>query len=114
MELLYHSDPEYIKIDMFFIQGIDKNLKKQIFLKKIVEISHLLGYLVIAEGVETKEEFLYCKDLGIDMLQGYFLEKPNIKLKSLPDHYELVSISNRTKKENSDITDNNLPAIHSA
>jgi diguanylate cyclase (GGDEF)-like protein len=114
MELLYHSDPEYIKIDMFFIQGIDKNLKKQIFLKKIVEISHLLGYLVIAEGVETKEEFLYCKDLGIDMLQGYFLEKPNIKLKSLPDHYELVPISNRTKKENSDITDNIeiYPSIH--
>jgi EAL domain-containing protein (putative c-di-GMP-specific phosphodiesterase class I) len=34
MELLYHTDPEYVKIDMFFIQGIDKNIKKQIFLKK--------------------------------------------------------------------------------
>jgi diguanylate cyclase (GGDEF)-like protein len=89
LNLLYYTEPKYVKIDKFFVKNIHKNIKKQIFFKKILEVSHLLGYLVIAEGVETQEEFLFCKEAGVDMIQGYFIERPNTNLKSLPDFYKL-------------------------
>ncbi|MDX1809220.1 MAG: GGDEF domain-containing protein [Sulfurospirillaceae bacterium] len=116
MKLLYHTDPDYIKIDRFFIKDVDTDIKKQIFLRKILEVSHLLGHLVVAEGVETTKEFLFCKELGFDMVQGFLIEKPNIDIKNLPDYYDLSSIypSKREKTENIDIISNIevFPSIH--
>ena len=37
---------------------------------------HAAGVKVVSEGVETKEEYAYIKDLEVDELQGYLLSKP--------------------------------------
>jgi EAL domain-containing protein (putative c-di-GMP-specific phosphodiesterase class I) len=39
-------------------------------------MSHSLGLLVVAEGVETKEQLVLLKQLGCDFVQGYYLSKP--------------------------------------
>ncbi len=77
LRLLYYSEPSYIKVDRFFVSGIHSDIKKRIFLSSLVNKAHMLGMLVIAEGVETVEEFYLCKELGCDLVQGYLVQKPD-------------------------------------
>ncbi|MDD2928886.1 MAG: GGDEF domain-containing protein [Sideroxydans sp.] len=69
--------PEYIKIDMHFVQGVDRDPIKLQFLKSIQSIAESCGTQVIAEGVETEEELKVVKDLGIALGQGYFIARPS-------------------------------------
>jgi diguanylate cyclase (GGDEF)-like protein len=87
LELLYHVDADYIKVDRFFIHNIHKDFKKRLLLNSLVTMVHTLGIAVIAEGVETKEEFVFCKEIGVDAVQGYYVEKPSLELKGLPYIY---------------------------
>lgn len=68
--------PEYIKIDMHFVQGVDRDPVKQQFLKSIQHIAESCGTQVIAEGVETASELRTVKEIGIALGQGYFIARP--------------------------------------
>jgi diguanylate cyclase (GGDEF)-like protein len=65
-----------IKIDKSFIDNVPDDLKDLAVLKSIVEIAHNLGYTVIAEGVEKKEQLEILKAIHSDMYQGYYFGKP--------------------------------------
>lgn len=69
--------PEFIKIDMHFVQGVDKDAIKLQFLKSIQQIADSCGTRVIAEGVETAEELRVVKNIGIAYGQGYFFARPS-------------------------------------
>src|SRR5512143_2809555 len=69
--------PEYIKIDMHFVQGVDRDPIKLQFLKSIQHIAESCGTQVIAEGVETEAELRVVKDIGIMLGQGYFIARPS-------------------------------------
>jgi EAL domain-containing protein (putative c-di-GMP-specific phosphodiesterase class I)/GGDEF domain-containing protein len=69
--------PEFIKIDMHFVQGVDKDAIKLQFLKSIQQIAESCGTSVIAEGVETVEELRVVKNIGIACGQGYFFARPS-------------------------------------
>lgn len=69
--------PEYVKIDMHFIQGINLDPVKLQFVRSIHEIAQESGTLVIAEGVETQTELLMIRDLGIAYGQGYQFARPS-------------------------------------
>jgi diguanylate cyclase (GGDEF)-like protein len=69
--------PEYIKIDMHFVQGVDRDPIKLQFLKSIQSIAESCGTRVIAEGVETEAELKVVRDLGIALGQGYFIARPS-------------------------------------
>lgn len=69
--------PEFIKIDMHFVQGVDRDPIKLQFLKSIQSIAESCGTRVIAEGVETEAELRVVKDLGIALGQGYFIARPS-------------------------------------
>ena len=69
--------PEYIKIDMHFIQGVDHDPIKLQFLKSIQQIAESCGTHVIAEGIETEGELRVVKDIGIALGQGYFIAHPS-------------------------------------
>ncbi|MBI5179727.1 MAG: GGDEF domain-containing protein [Nitrospinae bacterium] len=75
-QLLYSTDPQYIKIDRFFISGINADVKKKLFATNLVNTAHMLGIFTVAEGVETVEEFYICKELGFDMAQGHLVQSP--------------------------------------
>lgn len=77
--MLYFAQPEYIKIDRFFIADLQQDTRKKVFLRHMVNLAHLLGVQVVAEGVETEREFLVCKDIGCDLVQGYLLAAPHIQ-----------------------------------
>jgi diguanylate cyclase (GGDEF)-like protein len=69
--------PEFIKIDMHFVQGVDRDPIKLQFLKSIQHIAESCGTHVIAEGVETEAELRVVKDIGIALGQGYFIARPS-------------------------------------
>ncbi|MDP2267175.1 MAG: GGDEF domain-containing protein [Thiobacillus sp.] len=71
--------PEFVKIDMHFIQGINHDPVKLQFVRSIQEIAEKSGCQVVAEGIETQAELLIVRDLNIAFGQGYHLARPNAK-----------------------------------
>jgi diguanylate cyclase (GGDEF)-like protein len=69
--------PEYVKIDMHFVQGINHDPVKLQFVRSIQEIAEESGTVVIAEGIETQNELLLIRDLRIAYGQGYHIARPH-------------------------------------
>lgn len=69
--------PEYVKIDMHFVQGINRDPVKLQFVRSIQEIAEQSGTIVIAEGIETQAELLLIRDLGVACGQGYHIARPH-------------------------------------
>jgi EAL domain-containing protein (putative c-di-GMP-specific phosphodiesterase class I) len=68
--------PDVIKIDRTLITGVDADFYKQETLKSLVSLSRRIGALVVAEGIETEPEAVTALELGCDLLQGYYLGRP--------------------------------------
>lgn len=69
--------PDYVKVDMHFIRGIGRDNIKRQFMRSIQDIARTLGTVLIAKGIETREEFLTVRDLGIACGQGYYIARPD-------------------------------------
>ncbi|MFA6091081.1 MAG: EAL domain-containing protein [Candidatus Gracilibacteria bacterium] len=69
--------PDFLKIDMSYIRGIDTNPEHRSIVRAIVLLAHENGIMVIAEGVETENEQLVIESLGVDYSQGYLFSKPS-------------------------------------
>lgn len=63
---------DYLKIDQSFIGGLPGDINDVEITSAIIVMSHRLGVLVIAEGVENQSQFKFLKDSHCDMVQGYF------------------------------------------
>lgn len=68
--------PALIKLDQILINQIDKDVRMQSFIKGLVEAARSTNSLVLAEGIETKEELLTLAKIGIDLVQGFYLHRP--------------------------------------
>jgi len=60
--------PDYVKIDRYFVSGIDSDQTKLEFVRSMLDMGRAMGCRVIAEGVETERECRELVDLGIDRL----------------------------------------------
>ncbi|MBA2688013.1 MAG: EAL domain-containing protein, partial [Gemmatimonadaceae bacterium] len=69
-------EPDFIKLDISLINCIDTNFIKQNLVETMVKFANDQGAHVIAEGVERGEEFEVVKQLGVHLIQGFFLHKP--------------------------------------
>ena len=67
---------DWLKLDRSFLLEAMRNVRSKIIYSSIVKMVHAAGVKVVSEGVETKEEYAYIKDLDVDELQGYLLSKP--------------------------------------
>jgi len=76
LPLLYYVQPDYVKIDAFFVQDAGRDSRKKVFLRQLVNIAHLLGLQVVAEGVESEAAYYVCKDVGCDLVQGFHIHRP--------------------------------------
>ena len=65
-----------IKMDIYFIRGIEKSEKDRAIVKTIINLAKNLGINVIAEGVETELQFEFLKYNHCDEVQGYYCHKP--------------------------------------
>jgi EAL domain-containing protein (putative c-di-GMP-specific phosphodiesterase class I) len=62
---------------MEFVRGISTESQKDIaIIKSIIQIAKNLRIEVLAEGVETEEQYKYLRDNGCDIIQGYYFYRP--------------------------------------
>jgi len=87
LHLLYISEANFIKIDRFFINEINRDSKKRLFCSSIVEMAHIMGMKVIAEGIETIEEYYTCKEIKADYVQGFLISKPTLNTNLIQKTY---------------------------
>ena len=67
---------ETLKIDKSFIDRIAEDETQASLIASIIEMSHVLGLTVVAEGVETNEQLQRLRDCRCDMFQGYIASRP--------------------------------------
>ena len=67
---------DVLKLDMMFIRNAFSGEGDIRMLKVIVDIAESLSVPMIAEGVETSEQLLALKEIGCDIVQGYYFSRP--------------------------------------
>lgn len=107
LRLLYQYDPGVLKIDRFFITALEKDARKRLFVSSVVDLAHVLGIQVVAEGVETPSELRACRDVGCDLVQGYLVARPftdtDDARTTYPEITELAQRSTPRRGEDADL-----------
>ena len=65
-----------IKIDRSFVAGALHDEGAATIVRTIIEMAHTLGYVVVAEGVETEAQASMLRALGCEQAQGYLFARP--------------------------------------
>ncbi len=66
-----------LKIDKSFVDDIiDKDESGRLLVNTILSMGKSLNLKIVAEGVETKEQYEFLRDNGCDIIQGYYFAKP--------------------------------------
>lgn len=74
--LILKLKPDIVKLDRELICNIDKDEYRRTLTTNTIKTLKKLGVKIVAEGIETKEEFNLLRDLGVDYGQGYYIQKP--------------------------------------
>ncbi len=119
MKLLCDYPVDYLKIDRHFISGIDQSPRKRHLVKNIVNIAHVLGVRVIAEGIETEGEFIACREYGVDLVQGWFVARPTTFLSELQPSFPHLADIGRSRRSSQSLDEilirkqiEHLPAVY--
>jgi len=67
---------DVLKIDMRFLDDLDKSQKATIVLESIIRLAKWMKLSVVSEGVETQKEWEYLRSVECDSVQGYYFYKP--------------------------------------
>jgi len=73
---LKHLNVDHLKIDKYFIDDMLADHKSLTLISSMIEMGHRLGFGIIAEGIETTEQFDTLSSLGCETVQGYLFSKP--------------------------------------
>ena len=84
LKLWSELQPDIVKIDRYFIDQLHSDPIKKAFVRNIIELAKSTGSLIVAEGIETSEELITCRELGADIGQGYLLGRPQVECNEVP------------------------------
>lgn len=84
LNLLTEIRPDFVKLDMQLIKGIDSDPFKQHVARHLLELAQNLEIKTVVEGIETEAEFDWACANGADLGQGYYIGRPALEF-SLPD-----------------------------
>ena len=76
LSMLKDLPVDVLKIDMAFVQEVDKSSRAGAILESIVELGKHLRMEVVVEGVETREQVDFLEKIGCRLIQGYYFSKP--------------------------------------
>ena len=65
-----------LKVDRSLVSGCADDRLKQVVCRQILEFADSMGVRTVAEGVENRADFITVRELGFDIVQGFFLGKP--------------------------------------
>jgi len=86
LNLLADFQPDVVKLDMKLVRGVEAHGPRQAIVRAISQACNDLGINLIAEGVETLDEYLWFCDEGITLFQGYLFAKPGFEELILPQY----------------------------
>jgi EAL domain-containing protein (putative c-di-GMP-specific phosphodiesterase class I) len=72
-------NPDIIKLDRSFVAPLGIAGRHTEFVMGIIELSHRLGSVVIAEGVETEQQLAALTEMNCDLIQGFLLGRPELR-----------------------------------
>lgn len=67
---------DIVKIDRSFVSDMENGNRERVLVRSMIDLSHSLGYRVVAEGVETQDAANLLEAMGCDEIQGYWLSRP--------------------------------------
>jgi diguanylate cyclase (GGDEF)-like protein/PAS domain S-box-containing protein len=76
LSMLRRCPVDVIKIDRSFVQGMTQQWEDAVIVRSVIDMAQALGMTVIAEGIETREQWEQLQHLGCDAVQGYLLGRP--------------------------------------
>jgi len=76
LNLLAEFQPDLLKLDLRLVRNIERNGPKQAIVRGIRRTCTDLGIEIIAEGVESKDEYRWFRDEGVKLFQGYLFARP--------------------------------------
>ncbi len=74
--MLSNMPIDALKLDMSFVRSAFSGNRDVRIIEMILDIAEYLHVPVVAEGVETEEQYLVLKEMGCDLVQGYYFSKP--------------------------------------
>jgi len=72
----------FVKLDGSYVNGVAHNTEHQAFIRSVVIMAEEFQMEIIAEFVENQEDLRVLKDLGVNLVQGYFIGRPSERLLS--------------------------------
>ncbi len=75
MSYLQRFPIDTLKIDRSFVTQLDQHANR-VIVRTIVNLAHSLGLSVVAEGIETEQQYLTLKEMGCEFAQGYYFSRP--------------------------------------
>lgn len=76
LNYLKYFSIDSLKIDQSFVRDLTSDSSDSLIVDAIISMAHSLKFKVIAEGVETKEQWEFLKNHGCDEVQGFYFSKP--------------------------------------
>lgn len=73
---LKHLEIDELKIDRSFVMGMNEYKNDLVIVQTVINMAHSMGLRVVAEGVESYEEWRVLDSMGCDFIQGYFISRP--------------------------------------
>ena len=67
---------DVLKLDRSFLNGMEDDFRSANVISSVIKLAKSLNFMVVAEGVETKEQSDFLSNMGCDVAQGFFYAKP--------------------------------------
>ncbi len=83
LNIMVASPPDFLKLDMNLVRNVNAEPNKQAVVNGIITMMNELGGRIVAEGVETEEEYRWLRSRGITLYQGYLFARPGFE--TLPE-----------------------------
>ena len=115
LERICSMNPNFIKIDMKIIRGIESDTLKQSMVKSLVQFCNETGIYSVAVGVETAQELDFLLSVGVQFAQGFFVGIPKkLPEKVTPESYARIIAYKKNLKELTKNKNKNEDKIHPA
>lgn len=85
IDVLKEIQPQYMKLDKSFVQGVAQLSSKQEVAINLLHSAQEVGAVPLAEGIECEEDFLWLKQIGFKLFQGYWFGKPEPIVTNITD-----------------------------
>ncbi|MCL5049546.1 MAG: EAL domain-containing protein [Firmicutes bacterium] len=86
LNYLYRLPIDQIKIDQSFVRSLNKNKSQKQITQSVIALGHALALNVVAEGVETAEQYQELKAQGCDLFQGFYFSCA-VRVSALKNEY---------------------------